>query len=62
MKNISIENEHCFVGYYAFLFPEEYATITRPYNNLSLRHTTYTLYLKSMQSLKRTAHHSLLPS
>ena len=26
MKNISIENEHCFVDYYAFLFPEEYAT------------------------------------
>ena len=46
MKNISIENEHCFVDYYAFLFPEEYATITRPYNNLSLRHTTYLILLQ----------------
>ena len=47
MKNISIENEHFFIDYYAFLFPHEYATITKPYTNLSLRHTTY-LILRQM--------------
>lgn len=47
MKNISIEHEQCFIDYYAFSFPQEYAALTSPYASLSLRHTTY-LILKHM--------------
>ncbi len=47
MKNISIADEQCLVDYYAFAFPKEYATLTSPFTNLSLRHTTY-LILSNM--------------
>lgn len=47
MKNISIEHEQCFIDFYAFSFPQEYAGLVAPYLSLSLRHTTY-LILKRM--------------
>lgn len=48
MNNISIEDERCFVDYYAFAFPTVYHQLLQPYMPLSLRHTTY-LILCSMQ-------------
>ena len=47
MKGISIEQEQCFIDYYAYAYPEEYSMITKPYTKLSLRHTTY-LILEAM--------------
>ena len=41
IKNISIQDEQCFIDYYAFSNPERYNIITRDYSSLSLRHTTY---------------------
>ena len=41
LKNISIEDEQCFVDYYAFVHPEDFQRIIQPFRNLSLRHTTY---------------------
>ena len=41
LKNISIEDEQCFVDYYAFVHPKEFQRIIRPFRSLSLRHTTY---------------------
>lgn len=41
MKNISIAEERCFVDYYAFAEPMVFSQLTKPYKNLSLRHTTY---------------------
>ncbi len=48
MKNISVEDEQCFVDYYAFCYPEEYAELRLKYASLSLRHTTY-LILRKME-------------
>lgn len=41
LKNISIEDEQCFVDYYAFTNPEKFSSITKEYKALSLRHATY---------------------
>lgn len=41
LKNISVEDERCFVDYFAFAFPAVYQQIVAPYSSLSLRHTTY---------------------
>lgn len=45
MKNISIEDEQCFIDFYAFNFPNEFSNITRDYSSLSLRHTTYLILI-----------------
>ena len=41
LKNISIEDEQCFVDYYAFVHPKDFQRIIQPFRSLSLRHTTY---------------------
>lgn len=41
MRNISVEDERCFVDYFAFAFPAVYQQLVQPYLSLSLRHTTY---------------------
>ena len=46
MKNISVEDEQCFIDYYAFLCPKEFEEITAPYKSLTLRHTTYLILAK----------------
>ncbi len=46
MKNISIEDEQCFVDFYAFNYPNEFSNITRDYSSLSLRHTTYLILIE----------------
>ena len=46
MKNISIEDEQCFVDIYAFNYPNEFSKITRDYSSLSLRHTTYLILIE----------------
>ena len=46
MKNISVEDEQCFIDYYAFLCPKDFEEITAPYKSLTLRHTTYLILSK----------------
>lgn len=41
MKNISVEDEKCFVNYYAYTHPQKYVEMVFLYEGLSLRHTTY---------------------
>lgn len=41
MKNISIDDEQCFIDYYAYTFPQEYHKLTAAYSSLTLRHTTF---------------------
>ena len=41
LKNISIEDEQCFIDYYAFSHAIQFANLTSSYFTLSLRHTTY---------------------
>ena len=46
MKNISVEDEQCFIDYYAFLCPKELEEIIAPYKSLTMRHTTYLILSK----------------
>ena len=41
MKNISIDDEQCFIDYYAYTFPQEYHRLTAAYSSHTLRHTTF---------------------
>ena len=46
MKNFSVEDEQCFIDYYAFLCPKELEEIIAPYKSLTMRHTTYLILSK----------------
>ena len=41
MKNISVDDEQCFIDYYTYTFPHEYHKLTTAYSSLTLRHTTF---------------------
>ena len=41
MKNISIDDEQCFIDFYAYTFPQEYHKLSAAYSSLTLRHTTF---------------------
>lgn len=41
MKNISIDDEQCFVDYYAFCHPQKYHKLISQYVSITLRHTTF---------------------
>ena len=41
MKNISIDDEQCFIDYYAFCHPQEFHKLISQYVSITLRHTTF---------------------
>lgn len=46
IKSISIRDEQCFIDYYAFSWPQQYANLIAPFSKLSLRHTTYLILVQ----------------
>lgn len=41
MKNISVDDEQCFIDYYAYCFPKQFQDLTVAYSSLTLRHKTF---------------------
>ena len=41
MKNISVEDEQCFIDYFIFTHPQQFHQMMNQYTSVTLRHTTY---------------------